>query len=111
MTLPINFKTVFHSSSVSPAMKEKKVSRALLNGNENENDPVNDPAKGEETLEKNLHSVYNIIKGNPSATYSDIANQLNKSIATVKRNLQKLKEFGIIKREGADKTGRWIIMK
>lgn len=105
MTLPINFKTVFHSSSVSPAMKEKKVSRALLNGNEN------DPVKGEETLEKNLHSIYNIIKGSPSATYSDIANQLNKSIATVKRNLQKLKEFGIIKREGADKTGRWIIMK
>lgn len=77
----------------------------MLNGNENENDPV----KGEETLEKNLHSIYNIIKGNPSATYS--ANQLNKSIATVKRNLQKLKEFGIIKREGADKTGRWIILK
>lgn len=83
----------------------------MLNGNENENDPVNDPAKGEETLEKNLHSIYNIIKGNPSATYSDIANQLNKPIATVKRNLQKLKEFGIIKREGADKTGRWIILK
>lgn len=79
----------------------------MLNGNEDENDP----AKGEETLEKNLHSIYNIIKGNPSATYSDIANQLNKSIATVKRNLQKLKEFGIIKREGADKTGRWIILK
>lgn len=27
MTLPINFKTVFHSSSVSPAIKEKNVSR------------------------------------------------------------------------------------
>ncbi|MCX4278818.1 winged helix-turn-helix domain-containing protein [Muribaculum sp.] len=81
----------------------------MLNGNEN--DPVNDPVKGEETLEKNLHSIYNIIKGSPSATYSDIANQLNKSIATVKRNLQKLKEFGIIKREGSDKTGRWIILK
>ena len=92
----------------------------MLNGNENgsvndpangKNDPVNDPVKGEETLEKNLHSIYNIIKGSPSATYSDIANQLNKSIATVKRNLKKLKEFGIIKREGSDKTGRWIIMK
>ena len=81
----------------------------MLNGNEN--DPVNDPVKGEETLEKNLHSIYNIIKDSPSATYSDIANQLNKSIATVKRNFQKLKEFGIIKREGSDKTGRWIILK
>lgn len=79
----------------------------MLNGNENENDPV----KGEETLEKNLHSIYNIIKGNPSATYSDIANQLNKSIATVKRNLQRLKELGFIKREESDKTGRWIILK
>ena len=83
----------------------------MLNGNENENDPVSDLVKGEETLEKNLHSVYNMIKGSPSATYSDIANQLNKSTVTVKRNLQKLKEFGIIKREGADKTGRWIILK
>lgn len=97
----------------------------MLNGNKNENDsvntendsingkngPVSDLVKGEETLEKNLHSVYHIIKGSHSATYSDIANQLNKSIATVKRNLQKLKEFGIIKREESDKTGRWIILK
>lgn len=83
----------------------------MLNVNENENDPVSDLVKGEETLEKNLHSVYNMIKGSPSATYSDIANQLNKSTVTVKRNLQKLKEFDIIKREGADKTGRWIILK
>lgn len=97
----------------------------MLNGNENENDsvntendsingkngPVSDLVKGEETLEKNLHSVYNMIKGSPSATYSDIANQLNKSIATVKRNLQKLKECGFIERQSSDKTSKWIILK
>lgn len=52
-----------------------------------------------------------MIKGSPSATYSDIANQLNKSIVTVKRNLQKLKECGFIERQGSDKTSKWIILK
>lgn len=128
MILPVNVEDRLSFLVRIPCHEgEEGISRALLNGNENDsvndgnkpvndpvngkNDPVNDLVKGEETLEKNLHSVYNIINGSPSATYSDIANQLNKSIATVKRNLQKLKEFGIIKREGADKTGRWIILK
>lgn len=128
MILPVNVEDRLSFLVRIPCHEgEEGISRALLNGNENDsvndgnkpvndpvngkNDPVNDLVKGEETLEKNLHSVYNIISGSPSATYSDIANQLNKSIATVKRNLQKLKEFSFIESQGSDKTGRWIILK
>ena len=121
MILPVNVEDRLSFLVRIPCHEgEEGISRALLNGNENDsvndgnkpvNDPVNDLVKGEETLEKNLHSVYNIINGSPSATYSDIANQLNKSIATVKRNLQKLKEFSFIESQGSDKTGRWIILK
>lgn len=83
----------------------------LVNRN---NDPVNrnnDRVNGEEPLEKNLLTVYNVIRNTPSATYYDIAAQLKKSIATVKRHLQKLKELGFIEREGSDKAGKWVILK
>ena len=67
MTLPINVEDCLSFLVRIPCHEgEESISRALLNGNENKNDPgnygnepVNDPAKGEETLEKNLHSIHN----------------------------------------------------
>ncbi len=76
----------------------------LVNG---ESDPVNE----QNDLDKKLKSIYNIVSIEPDVTYSEIAQKLNISIATVKRNLQKLKERNYIKREGADKNGKWILLK
>lgn len=47
---------------------------------------------------------------NPKVTQISIANQLKISEKTVKRNISKLKEKGIVERIGADKNGYWKII-
>lgn len=73
-----------------------------------DSDPVNDPVNFNN---KNLRSLFLILKENPSATYSEISAKLGVSVATIKRNIQHLKKLGIIAREGSDKTGKWVILK
>lgn len=48
---------------------------------------------------------------NPKVTQISIANQLKISEKTVKRNINKLKEKGIVERIGADKNGYWRIIQ
>lgn len=50
-------------------------------------------------------SILKIIMKNPKVTQISIANQLKVSEKTVKRNISKLKEKGIVERIGADKNG------
>jgi hypothetical protein len=38
-------------------------------------------------------------------------NRLDLAIATVKRMMRDLKSDGSLKREGSDKTGRWIVIR
>lgn len=68
------------------------------------NDPVN--------VELNIteESILRIIMKNPKVTQISIANKLDISEKTVKRNIAKLKEKGIIKRIGADKNGYWKVL-
>lgn len=62
------------------------------------NDTVNEP-------------LLSLIKSNPSITAVQIGKQLGISLSTAKRRLKTLKENGIIKRIGSDKTGTWEVGK
>lgn len=70
----------------------------------NKNVPVN------VNLNITEESILKIIMKNPKATQISIANQLRISEKTVKRNISKLKEKGIIEIIGADKNGYWKII-
>jgi len=48
------------------------------------------------------------IEANDTITLDQIAVVLGKSRSTVKRIVNSLKEKGLLDREGARKTGRWI---
>ena len=50
------------------------------------------------------------IEENPSIAYDVLAEKLNKNRTTVMRNIQKLKEMGILKRIGSKKTGYWEVL-
>lgn len=69
------------------------------------NDPKDDP--------NNLNSidvkVLFILQNNPSISRKDLSNKLNVSDSSIKRLLNKLKDDGIIKREGSKRNGKWII--
>jgi ATP-dependent DNA helicase RecG len=50
-----------------------------------------------------------LIKENNSISTSEIANKLNVSKRTILREIDLLKIAGIIKREGKEKTGYWLL--
>jgi ATP-dependent DNA helicase RecG len=50
-----------------------------------------------------------VISDNPTITYDELSEFLETPRATISRKIKKLKDSGIIKREGSDKKGKWLI--
>ena len=55
--------------------------------------------------------ILEIIKLNAQISRSEMAKQLNITEGSLRHHLEQLKNAGIINREGADKGGKWIIIK
>ena len=77
-----------------------------------ENDPVNDPVNDLVSAPVNdlANSVLEILMKYPNYSYAQIASSIQKSEATVKRTIAKLKKANKIRRIGADKNGHWEII-
>jgi fido (protein-threonine AMPylation protein) len=73
----------------------------------NENDTVNDTVKVKSDTVND--TVFGLIKKEPHITAIELAKQAGLGIATVKRHIKKLKDSGVIKRVGSDKTGYWKV--
>ena len=71
------------------------------------NDPINDPINITETEIK----IIELIQQNSQITRLELANTLKINESTIKRNINKLKNKGILKRIGANKNGHWEIIK
>lgn len=65
------------------------------------NAPINDAAA----------EILALLNGNPYATYEEIGKNIGKDRATVRRAIAGLKDRGILKRVGSNKTGHWKIVK
>ena len=59
--------------------------------------------------ETTREKLLNIIANNPGLTRKELAELLGITSDGVKYHIQKLTDEGIIKREGSDRTGKWII--
>ena len=68
------------------------------------NVPVNVPVKLTATQQK----VLDIINENPSITHVEMSQKLSVTEKTAKRATKALRELGLLKREGSDKSGHWI---
>lgn len=55
--------------------------------------------------------VYELIQTNSAITHSEIAYALSVTSKTAERATKALRNCGLIKREGSDKTGKWVIIK
>ena len=55
--------------------------------------------------------ILSAIMNNPSATQQKIATDLDVSVITIIRDMDKLRKAGLITREGAKKIGDWVILK
>ena len=50
------------------------------------------------------------VKGAPGVAYDDLATLLGKDRRTIARNIQKLKDRGLMRRIGSKKTGHWEVL-
>lgn len=80
----------------------------LRDQNETINDSINDPINNLSDSEKALLTL--IISGR-ARNKQEFSSQIKKSPATIQRYISHLTEMGIIKREGSNKNGRWVIIK
>lgn len=58
-----------------------------------------------------INDLLNALRAEPSAGYAALAERLEVSEATVKRNIQKLKQQNRIRRIGSKKTGHWEVIE
>lgn len=59
-----------------------------------------------------INNLLTVLRTDPSADYATLAEQrLEVSKATVKRNIQKLKQQNRIRRIGSKKTGHWDVIE
>lgn len=68
------------------------------------NDTVND------TVNKRQKRILSLIESNPQITVLDLASQIGVTRLTVIRDLDKLKKNNLVKRQGSDKTGTWVLV-
>ena len=65
--------------------------------------------KKKDEMELRLDAVYLLMKNNPSISRSKIAMEIGISDSQAKTAITKLKEKGLIRREGSDTNGVWVI--
>lgn len=62
-------------------------------------------------LTNTQRTIYKLIQANQSIIHSEMAKALSVTSKTAERATKALRDFGLLGREGSDKTGRWIILK
>ena len=70
--------------------------------------------KHPENIQKNRtiqQQIIDAIQSNPTITRKELIYQLNSSEGSVKYHLSQLVKKEIIRREGSDRTGKWIIIE
>jgi ATP-dependent DNA helicase RecG len=67
--------------------------------------------KDTENAQKPTSQILNLLKANAEISRAHIASQLGLTEAQVIYHLRVMKKDGLIKREGADKGGKWIVVE
>lgn len=63
------------------------------------------------TIDTNEAKLISLITNNPTITQAKLANEMNVTIRTVKRILSKLQADGVVRREGTNRSGKWITVE
>lgn len=71
----------------------------------------NDGDMSETELTERQQKILNLIKGSPTITGKQMSETLSVSQRTIERDLSALQKIGVLKREGKDNDGVWVIMK
>ena len=55
--------------------------------------------------------MVSVIKSNPMVTAKQMSETLSVTVRTIERDLALMQKAGIIRHEGSDKTGVWVILE
>ena len=72
---------------------------------------VNVGNKSEKKLTDRQRIIISIIKANPFVTGKTMSETLAVTLRTIERDLATMQKAGIIRHEGSDKTGIWVILE
>ncbi len=100
-----------HLAALNRRVLQYQGNDGVNDGQNIKNDGVNVENDGVKRLNKTLQRVYEAIVNKPDTITSELMSILNISESTVTRSTRELKKLGFIRREGSDKTGKWIILK
>ncbi len=100
-----------HLADLNRRVLQYQENDGVNDGQNIKNDGVNVENDGVKRLNKTLQRVYEAIVNKPDTITSELMSILNISESTVTRSTRELKKLGFIRREGSDKTGKWIILK
>lgn len=88
---PTQFQTIIFASSDTPNVGDY------------------DGDMSETKLTERQHKILNLIKESPTITGKQMSETLSVSQRTIERDLSALKKNGVLKREGKDNDGKWVI--
>ena len=63
-----------------------------------------------EQIDTRQQQLVAILKKSPASTIPKLAEQMDCSVATVRRDLAHLQKLGIVRREGSRKAGTWTVV-
>ena len=62
-----------------------------------------------EKLNPTEQKILKVLKDNPNINQKQLSDKLNVTTMTIKRNINKLKEKGLVERIGSDRQGYWKV--
>lgn len=74
-------------------------------------DTAKDTVKDTARLSLNQIKILTLIKGNGGITIEKLSNDIGINVRNIKKNILKLKKFGLLERIGSDKTGYWKVIE
>lgn len=108
MTLCVNVRIIFFEQ-ISDHNKHSSGRSERINDN---NEQINglDEQINEQITERQ-RAVLEFTRVTPDATYDVMARAVGVSSATVRRDVESLVRYGLLKRVGSRKTGRWEVLR
>ena len=94
--------TEIYSGGV-PEFKENDIFTTIIPLNAIVNAPVNEPLNAPVKLNNTQKFIIKLMKENNQITQIELSKKLKVNESTIKRNISKLKSYGILRRNGADK--------
>ena len=67
--------------------------------------------KGIEKTEKSIEKIMKLMSENPFITTAQLSGTIGISVAAINKHIAKLKKQNLLRRDGADKGGKWVIVE